>query len=703
MPREAADRIVYSHYPLKGVTMKRLILFLCLLLAVPAWGVVNEVTPARTDLVATGGVTFSSTFKVNVKTDIVVYVNGVLKAVDTDYTVSGLGVSGGATVTFLSAPASGAKVAILRKQPVQQTSVYQSGEAFPSKRLEGDLDKETMISQQLAEEIGRIPILSPASAYRNLSLPDPVAGSILQWKTDSTGLQNINPVSYPATFSSLTALTCYTYAGLPPAPPAGTLACVSDTIRGVWKYSGTQWVSLTHHADVADFGASPTATSAVNAAAIQAAVTAAAGVAPVYIGQNYTTSAPIVDPGSLSLILEGPGQSVASISNSTTDLFTIGNHDFNAGTKLVMHGLSLNSGVGGGHILNASGATTISGSHIYDMAFSQGNNAKSVWLSGTATIFVDNLIETTFTQHTLTASVPSWSFPTNGGDVNANTWFRDRFSNSGNYNIKIDNVNGGSANYQVGNSFRDLVFEYPQGGAIEVVGGFHTLFDGIGIWDMAAVGAMTQPFITMANAPGATGHSGTTFRNVGVYAGRTHGAGIAAYDIYFDTSYNVGNTNIVFENTGENVFGLPLLVNLNGNAAVPVGGLNGLALINPTKTTVGNAPYTSSFTQDTSSTTPTVVTGVGFTPSLVTFQAGVMDTVQWSIGTDTGTTKTALCGSGTAGQVENYTTYSILLFDGGTGSYKAKITALSGDGFTITGVVAGGKTGTATILFTAYP
>ena len=82
-------------------------------------------------------------------------------------------------------------------------------------------------------------------------------------------------------FSGVTApnlmiLPAYPLASLPPAAAAtaGQLARVTDNIRGIWKYTGTAWVSVTGYADSGDFGVVPgvfdAATTAANRAGIQA-------------------------------------------------------------------------------------------------------------------------------------------------------------------------------------------------------------------------------------------------------------------------------------------------------------------------------------------------------------------------------------------------------------------------------------------------
>jgi hypothetical protein len=74
---------------------------------------------------------------------------------NTDYTVSGAGVSAGGTVTMTSAPASSVTVVITRNVPLTQDVDYQPNDPFPAQTHEQALDKLTMEAQQLNEAVGR--------------------------------------------------------------------------------------------------------------------------------------------------------------------------------------------------------------------------------------------------------------------------------------------------------------------------------------------------------------------------------------------------------------------------------------------------------------------------------------------------------------------------------------------------------------------
>lgn len=163
---------------------------LCLLLALPgalawtqpAYALVNEVAAANR-YTANGSTTaFAYTFKVYLNTDLEVLVGTTVKTLGTDYTVDGLGVSGGGNVTFVAAPAADAIVTILRKQPAAQASDYVPNEAFPSARIEKDLDKLVMQVQQLKEEADRAMKLPKSSALVDQTVDVPTVGSFARGK-----------------------------------------------------------------------------------------------------------------------------------------------------------------------------------------------------------------------------------------------------------------------------------------------------------------------------------------------------------------------------------------------------------------------------------------------------------------------------------------------------------------------------------------
>ena len=94
---------------------------------------------------------FQCGFRILTDSDLLVYVEGVLKTLTTHYTVANAGTTTNATVTFTSGnyPASGtANVVLVRSVPYTQTADYQNNTALDAETLETSFDRGTMQIQQ---------------------------------------------------------------------------------------------------------------------------------------------------------------------------------------------------------------------------------------------------------------------------------------------------------------------------------------------------------------------------------------------------------------------------------------------------------------------------------------------------------------------------------------------------------------------------
>jgi hypothetical protein len=72
-----------------------------------------------------------------------------------DYTVSGVGASGGGALTFLVAPMTGQSITIIRNAPFTQPTDLENQGAYYAETVEGALDLGVMRDQQLAEGLSR--------------------------------------------------------------------------------------------------------------------------------------------------------------------------------------------------------------------------------------------------------------------------------------------------------------------------------------------------------------------------------------------------------------------------------------------------------------------------------------------------------------------------------------------------------------------
>jgi hypothetical protein len=103
---------------------------------------------------------FAYTFKIFADADLEVIVRSATgtettKSLTTHYTVSGAGADGGGNVTFGTAPVSGETVVIRRNLGLTQGTDYVENDPFPADSHENALDRLTMITQGLQEELDR--------------------------------------------------------------------------------------------------------------------------------------------------------------------------------------------------------------------------------------------------------------------------------------------------------------------------------------------------------------------------------------------------------------------------------------------------------------------------------------------------------------------------------------------------------------------
>lgn len=118
--------------------------------------------------------------------DLKVYVAGVLKTLTTDYTVTGAGVAGGGTVTFLAAPANGAAIVIVRDTAIQNTTHFSVGR-LNTETLNLVLNTLFTIAQEIDLKLDRTVRLADSDTTDGLTLPDATTRASKFLGFDGTG------------------------------------------------------------------------------------------------------------------------------------------------------------------------------------------------------------------------------------------------------------------------------------------------------------------------------------------------------------------------------------------------------------------------------------------------------------------------------------------------------------------------------------
>ncbi len=105
---------------------------------------------------------FAYGFKIFADSDLIVIIRSstgteTVKTLTTHYTVAGAGDASGGSITFTSGntPASGETVVIIREVPQTQAIDYIANDPFPAESHEEGLDRATMTTQQVQEELNR--------------------------------------------------------------------------------------------------------------------------------------------------------------------------------------------------------------------------------------------------------------------------------------------------------------------------------------------------------------------------------------------------------------------------------------------------------------------------------------------------------------------------------------------------------------------
>lgn len=215
--------------------------------------------------------------------DLVVTINGVVTSA---YTVSGLGVAAGGSITFSTAPANGAAVLLERVIQLVRATEYPPNGDFQSETINNDLDRLWMAVQNVGDVASRAVRVGVPETLSELGVASIRLDKLLYFAS-STGAIGLSSFTHTQLASAVAA-----------AYSAGSTAdAVAFVADGSGAVSRTAQAKLRERVDVADFGADPANSAAVNTAAIAAAVTACGAGRTLYFSKPglYTVEASVVD------------------------------------------------------------------------------------------------------------------------------------------------------------------------------------------------------------------------------------------------------------------------------------------------------------------------------------------------------------------------------------------------------------------------
>ena len=149
---------------------------------------IGDVSP-RVQYIADGALSaFDFPFPIFDDGDLTVFLNEAEQRAG--YMVSGAGQTRGGSVSFETAPANGVRVTLQRVIAVERTTDFQEGGAFRADTINDELDRQTAMIQQIADETARALTAAPTDPTVALSLPpkDTRAGRYLAFDADGNAI-----------------------------------------------------------------------------------------------------------------------------------------------------------------------------------------------------------------------------------------------------------------------------------------------------------------------------------------------------------------------------------------------------------------------------------------------------------------------------------------------------------------------------------
>lgn len=185
---------------------------------------------------------FAYDFRVDNSTDMKVYFDGAEQTIG--WTIDGLGDPSGGNVTFTTAPADNVLITLLRQVPYTQQVDYRPFDPFPAETHELALDRLTMQTQQLLEEISRV-IQAPPGAPPDVSYAMPAydPGKGIMWSDqDPKRLVNSDdPINQIVNAAQIAAQQ---------AAASAAAASGSETSAGASATKASQWADNDRNVEV---------------------------------------------------------------------------------------------------------------------------------------------------------------------------------------------------------------------------------------------------------------------------------------------------------------------------------------------------------------------------------------------------------------------------------------------------------------------